>query len=154
MRDWAKRARLNRKKSIRLAGKYLDGLAYRFYERDVLDLKKRYTLTTFFEGLFDYVFPADFRMQQRDKFDTCRQDGRSVLDFLRKLQEIADTVGDIGDHDVVLAFWRRCQPYLRAELTKNGYDATTISVVTLESECIRYEKAKRIIDEDQSQDIT
>jgi len=67
---------------------------------------------------------------------------------LRKLQEIADTVGDIGDHDVVLAFWRRCQPYLHAKLTKNGYDATTISVVTLESECICYEKAKHIIDED------
>jgi len=148
LRDWAKRARLNRKKSIRLAGKYLDGRAYRFYERDVLDLKKRYTLTTFFKGLFDYVFPADFRMQQRDKFDACRQDGRSVLDFLRKLQEIADTVGDIGDRDVVLAFWRRCQPYLRAELTKNGYDATTISIITLESECVRYEKAKRVIDED------
>ena len=133
---------------VGLFKKYLDGRAYRFYERDVLDLKKRYTLTTFFESLFDYVFPADFRMQQRDIFDACRQDGRSVLDFLRKLQEIADTVGDISDRDVVLAFWRRCQPYLRAELTKNGYDATTISVITLESECVRYEKAKRVIDED------
>ncbi|KIM50061.1 hypothetical protein SCLCIDRAFT_1225499, partial [Scleroderma citrinum Foug A] len=91
LRDSAKRARLDRKKSIRLAGKYLEGRAYRFYERDVLDLKKRYTLTTFFEGLFDYVFPADFRMQQRDKFDACKQDGRSVLDFLRRLQEIAGT---------------------------------------------------------------
>ena len=74
LRDWAKHAQLNWKKSICLAEKYLDGRAYQFYERDVLDLKKRYTLTTFFEGLFDYVFPADFRMQQRNKFDTCRQD--------------------------------------------------------------------------------
>ncbi|KAI5980359.1 hypothetical protein EDD15DRAFT_2383678 [Pisolithus albus] len=150
LRDWVKRARLDRKKSIRVAGKYLDGRAYRFYERNVLDLKKKYSLTTFFEDLFDYVFPADFRMQQRDKFDACRQDGRSVLDFLRRLQEIADTVGDISDKDVVLAFWRRCQPYLRAELTRNGYDATTISIVTLESECVRYEKAKRVIDEDRN----
>ena len=148
LRDSAKRARLDQKKSIRLAGKYLEGRAYRFYERDVLDLKKRYTLTTFFEGLFDYVFPADFRMQQRDKFDACKQDGRSVLDFLRRLQEIADTVDDISDRNVVLAFWRRCQPYLRAELTRNRYDVTTISIITLESECVRYEKAKRMIDED------
>ncbi|KIO11091.1 hypothetical protein M404DRAFT_127775, partial [Pisolithus tinctorius Marx 270] len=142
LRDWVRHARLDRKKSIRIAGKYLSGRAYQFYERDILDLRKRYSLTEFFEALFDYIFPADFRMQQRDKFDACRQDHRSVLDFLRRLQEIADTVGDIGEHEVVLAFWRRCQPYLRAELTKNGYDATMISLVTLESECVRYEKAK------------
>lgn len=148
--DWAKRAHLDRKKSIRLAGKYLNGRAYRFYKRDVLDLKKKYTLTTaFFEGLFDYVFLADFRMQQRDKFNACRQDGRSVLDFLRKLQEIADTVGEpISDRNVILAFWRHYQPYLCAELTKNGYDATTISIITLESKCMHYEKAKHIINED------
>ena len=151
LRDWVRHARLSRKKSICLAGKYLSGQAYQFYERDILDLKKRYSLTEFFEALFDYVFPADFRMQQRDKFDACRQEHRSVLDFLRCLQEITDTVGDIGEHDVVLAFWRRCQPYLRAELTKNGYDATMISVITLESECVRYEKAKRVIDEERRQ---
>ncbi|KAI6137844.1 hypothetical protein BKA82DRAFT_4263180 [Pisolithus tinctorius] len=72
LRDWVRHAR-------------------QFYERDILDLRKRYSLTEFFEALFDYIFPADFRMQQRDKFDACRQDHRSVLDFLRRLQEIADT---------------------------------------------------------------
>ncbi|KAL4076906.1 hypothetical protein V8B97DRAFT_1856313, partial [Scleroderma yunnanense] len=104
--------------------------AYHFFERDVLDLKKKYT------ALFNYIFPADFRMQQHNKFDACRQDRQSVLDFLRKLQEIANTVGNIGDCNVVLAFWRHCQPYLCAELTKNRYDATTISIITLESECV------------------
>ena len=109
LHDWVKCAQLKQKKSICLAGKYLDGCAYRFYERNILDLKKRYTLTTFFEALLDYVFPADFRMQQRDKFDACHQGRWSILDFLRKLQEIADTVGDIHERDVVLAFWRHCQ---------------------------------------------
>ncbi|KIO01443.1 hypothetical protein M404DRAFT_28749, partial [Pisolithus tinctorius Marx 270] len=32
LRDWVKHARLDRKKSIRLAGKYLSGRAYQFYE--------------------------------------------------------------------------------------------------------------------------
>jgi hypothetical protein len=48
LRDWVKRGRLSRTKGIRLAGKYLDGRAYKFYERNVLDLKKRYSLTEFF----------------------------------------------------------------------------------------------------------
>lgn len=60
VRDWTKQARLSRAKSIRLAGKYLEGCAYRFYEHDMLELGKKYSLTQFFEGLFNYLFPADF----------------------------------------------------------------------------------------------
>ncbi|KAG1865052.1 hypothetical protein DFJ58DRAFT_655532 [Suillus subalutaceus] len=50
-----------------MIGKYLGGNTYRFYECDVLDLKKKYSLTDFFEQLFDYVFPTDFRMIQCQK---------------------------------------------------------------------------------------
>ncbi|KIJ08247.1 hypothetical protein PAXINDRAFT_89137, partial [Paxillus involutus ATCC 200175] len=121
---------------------YLDGRAYKFYEHNVLDLKKKYSLTEFFEALFDYIFPANFCMHQRDKLDSCRQDSWSVLDFMRRLQEIANTVGDITECDMVLAFWCWCQFYLCAELTRNGYDSTTVSLVILEAECLRYEKAQ------------
>jgi hypothetical protein len=64
VRDWKERARLTTNQSLRMIGKYLSGQAYRFYERDILDLQKGYSLTEFFEQLFDYVFPPDFRMQQ------------------------------------------------------------------------------------------
>src|SRR5437660_1815482 len=93
-------------------------------------------------------------MQQRDKFDACKQDNISILDFLGKLQELADTIGDITERETALAFWRHCHPYLHAELTRNGYDVTTISLITLESECVRYEKAQRVIDEDCEQRAT
>ena len=149
--NWVCWAWLSQKKAICVIGKYLDGRAYQFYERNVLDLRKQCSLTEFFEDLFDYIFLADFRIQQHDKVDTCKQDGWPVLDFLLRLQKIADTIGDVSERDVALVFWRHCQPYLRAELTRNGYDATAISVVTLESECLRYEKAHRIIQEDQNQ---
>jgi hypothetical protein len=62
VRDWVRQAQLSRKKGIRVAGKYLDGRAYRFYERNVLDLRKQYALTECFEDLFNHVFPANFRM--------------------------------------------------------------------------------------------
>ncbi|KAJ8584107.1 hypothetical protein M405DRAFT_845373 [Rhizopogon salebrosus TDB-379] len=39
--------------------------------------EKGYSLTEFFEQLFDYIFPPDFHMQQRPKkFLKCRQDGK------------------------------------------------------------------------------
>ncbi|KAG1839462.1 hypothetical protein DFJ58DRAFT_845706 [Suillus subalutaceus] len=66
--------------------KYLGGQPYRFFERDILDLKKGYSLTEFFEQLFDYIFPPDFRMLQCQKFLDCRQDGKfTVRDYLRRL---------------------------------------------------------------------
>ncbi|KAG2738352.1 hypothetical protein P692DRAFT_20758748, partial [Suillus brevipes Sb2] len=92
VRDWKDRAHLSTGQSLRMVGKYLGGQAYRFYERDILDLHKGYSLTEFFEQLFDYVFPPDFRMQQRQRFLECKQDPKhSVRDYLRRLRNIADT---------------------------------------------------------------
>ena len=54
------------------------------------------------------------------------QGNLSVIDFLRRLQDLADTVGDFDDSDVVLAFWRRCKPYLRAELTRAGHEPSEL----------------------------
>jgi len=103
-------------------------------------------MNEFFEKLFDYVFPVDFRMQQRDKFDECRQDFRTVLDFLRKLQEIADTIGDMTDRDIVLAFWRRSQSYLRVEMTKEHLDPTVMSLSMMEEAAVRHERAHKLAD--------
>jgi hypothetical protein len=66
-----------------MLGKYLGGQAYGFYERNILDLGKRYSLTKFFEQLFDYVFLPDFRMQQRQKFlECCQYAKHSVREYL------------------------------------------------------------------------
>ena len=44
VRDWMTRARLSMRQGIRMLGKYLAGPAYKFYERDVLDLQKKYSI--------------------------------------------------------------------------------------------------------------
>jgi hypothetical protein len=58
--DWKSRARLTTTQGLCMLGKHLGGPAYKFFERDVLDLRKKYSLTEFFEHLFDYIFPPDF----------------------------------------------------------------------------------------------
>lgn len=148
VRLWIEQGRLGDSEGVQTAGRFLAGRAYQFFERDVLALQKKYSLTEFFERLFNYVFPVDFRMQQRDKFDTCKQENRSVLDFLWKLQEIADMIGDMDDKDIILAFWRRSQPYLRVEMTKDGLDPTTMSLTVLEECAIRHERAHLLAGEE------
>ena len=141
VRDWIKDGCLGHRRGIRQSGKYLTGRAYKFFEQDILQKGIKYTLTDYFAALFDYIFPADFRMQQRDKFDVYYQGNLSVVDFLRRLQDLADTVGDLDDADVVLAFWRRCKPYLKAELTRAGYEPSELTSSELEVLATRIERA-------------
>jgi hypothetical protein len=142
VRDWIKDGRLGTRQGIRQSGKYLTGKAYKFFEQDILQKEKKYNLTEYFAALFDYIFPADFRMQQRDKFDVYYQGHLSAVDYLRRLQDLADTVGDLSDADIVLAFWRRCQPYIRSELTRDGYEPSELTVTELETLATRIERAE------------
>jgi hypothetical protein len=80
-------------------------------------------------------------MQQRDEFDSCCQEDLSAVDYLRQLQDLADTVGDLEDTDVVLAFWRRCQSYIRSELTCAEYEPSILTVNDLETLANRIERA-------------
>ncbi|KAF8872035.1 hypothetical protein CPB84DRAFT_1691745, partial [Gymnopilus junonius] len=82
VRFWVEQGCLKESKGINLAGKYLGRRAYRFFEHDVISKWKDFNLTEFFSELFDYVFPVDFCMQQHDKFDTCKQDNHTAIDFL------------------------------------------------------------------------
>lgn len=78
-------------------------------------------------------------MQQWDKFDACKQRNMSVLDYLHWLHEIADAIGDLGDKDIVLAFWQCCKAYLCFELSKEGFDPGHMSLAALKAAAIHYE---------------
>ncbi|KAJ7460474.1 hypothetical protein B0H11DRAFT_1923877 [Mycena galericulata] len=56
---------------------------------------------------------------------------RKVKDFMQHLQDLANTIGNISEQDLVLAFWRRCDSYLRVEFTRLGYEAEIISLKLL-----------------------
>ncbi|KAA1472921.1 hypothetical protein DENSPDRAFT_779094, partial [Dentipellis sp. KUC8613] len=109
-------------------GKYLSGRAYKWYDREILSAGREITLSDFFLELFDYVFPPDFRSEQRDAFDDCHQRGRSVRDFLQNLLDLANTIGDVSDREIVVAFWRRCDSYLKVDMTREGYSPETLSL--------------------------
>jgi hypothetical protein len=144
VRDWIKRGRLSTQQGIKLSGKYCGGKAYKFFERDILNARKKYTLAEYFEAMFDYLFPATFRMDQRDTFDACAQCDLSALDFLRQLQDIADTVGDLDDGDIILGFFRRCKSYLKVKLAEAGLEPGRITLTELEYLVVRLETAHLI----------
>ncbi|TFY69891.1 hypothetical protein EVG20_g2958 [Dentipellis fragilis] len=126
-------------------GKYLSGRAYKWYDREILSAGRDVTLSDFFLELFDYVFPPDFRSEQRDAFDDCHQRGRSVRDFLQNLLDLANTIGDVSDREIVVAFWRRCDAYLKVDMTREGYSPETLSLREIENIAIRLERTHRLV---------
>ncbi|KAJ7150634.1 hypothetical protein C8R46DRAFT_1198216 [Mycena filopes] len=150
VRNFGKLGLLSPRQLIRMAGKYLRGKAYKWYDREILNAKKKikWTLSRFFKELFDELFPADFRARQRDAFDACEQGNRKVKDFMQKLQDLANTIGNISDEDLVLAFWRRCESYLRVEFTRLGFEAESISLKQLMKIAEREERVHFLIEEE------
>lgn len=140
------------KQSLLIMGKYLGGRAYHWYDREIRGTRKSYTLAQFFTGLFDHVFPPDFRAQQRDLFDVCDQRKRTVRDYLQNLRDLANTVGNLTDQDIVLGFWRRSDSYLRIEFTKAGYDAETLTLAMLEDLAVKYERVHILAEKEAQRD--
>jgi hypothetical protein len=147
-RLYLKYSGLNHSQSLDIISKYLGKRAYKYYDQEVLSKRTKLTLGQFFAGLFDYIFPPDFRAQQCDRFDKCSQRGRTVRDFLQRLRDLANTIGDLEEKDIVLAFWRWCESYLRVELTRDGYSADSISLDALEELSIQIERMQNLLEKE------
>ncbi|KAI0039665.1 hypothetical protein FA95DRAFT_1464117, partial [Auriscalpium vulgare] len=87
--------------------------AYTFYSRDVARKPSRWTLSRFFTALFDHCFPTNFRTIQRERYLAFRQMGHPVRDYLRELEDLADSVGRVSRRDFVVRFWQGADQYLR-----------------------------------------
>ncbi|KAJ7743410.1 hypothetical protein B0H16DRAFT_1561702 [Mycena metata] len=72
---------------------------------------------------------------------------------MQNLQDLANTVGNIADADIVLAFWRRCDSYLRVEFTKLGFEAETISLDRPMEIAEREERVHFLIEEERKKAV-
>ena len=65
-------------------------------------------------------------MDQCDEFDACWPLELYALYFLWKLQDIANTVGNLKEDDIILGFWHYCEPYIKAKLAETGFDPVKV----------------------------
>ncbi|KZP02778.1 hypothetical protein FIBSPDRAFT_770033, partial [Athelia psychrophila] len=106
VRDYAKAAFMTAEQAVTMAGARCSGDAYRFFETEVRRGKKKFGLTEFLKGMFDYIFPANFRTSQRILFESqAQRRGQKSVDFIRRLQTIARSAGDVTEREVVRHFW-------------------------------------------------
>ena len=93
------------KKQPFILSHYLTGKVYEFYVRKVLRDPYRWHLPEFFQELFNYCFPVDFRITQRQKLQHCYQNNQKVKDYVYKLDELWTMIGEMDEHTQVHKLW-------------------------------------------------
>ena len=112
---------LTRPQAFRLISRYLQGQALDFYQGEVEFDENNWTLSEFFEGLFNFCFDPDFRMLKSMEWMSLKQGGMSVQDYAIKPNRVADCFGGMEERMPVLKFWVGLNRKLQGELWMHGY---------------------------------
>ncbi|KAJ3973042.1 hypothetical protein EV361DRAFT_797024, partial [Lentinula raphanica] len=65
-------------REVNIVSNFLEGQAYTFYHSLCGDNPEEWTLYKFFVAMYNYIFPVNYRMEQRRRLLTLSQKGRKV----------------------------------------------------------------------------
>ena len=111
--------KVRRCRKVFLLSYYLSGKAYDFYTQKVAINEEQWTVSQFYNELFDYCFPVDYRMQLRKTLSRCHQNDKSVAEYTHELQDLFNMIGNISEQDQVIKFWNGARPAIQKELWRN-----------------------------------
>ena len=106
---------------------YLTDKAYDFYTQKVANDEANWTLGNFYDELFKYCFPVDYRMQLRRTLTQCHQNEKTVAEYTHELNELFNMIGDVPERDQVLKFWDGSRPVIQKGLWRDNLNPETSS---------------------------
>ena len=115
------------RRRVFLLSYYLTGKAYDFYTQRVSSNEEEWTLRQFYDELFNFCFPIDYRMQLRKSLTRCHQNDKSVTEYTHELQELFNMIGDVPERDKVLKFWNGSRPVIQKGLWRDNLNPETSS---------------------------
>ncbi|KIK22800.1 hypothetical protein PISMIDRAFT_11368 [Pisolithus microcarpus 441] len=84
---------------------HLTDKAREFYVRKVSGNPYKWQLSDFFTELFNYCFPIDFHLWQREKLQSCYQNSKTVKEYLYELNELWNMIGETDEGNKAYKFW-------------------------------------------------
>jgi hypothetical protein len=84
--------RVRGRRKVFILSYYLTGKAYDFYTQKVAINEEKWTVPQFYEELFNYCFPVDYRMQLRKTLARCHQNDKSVSEYTHELQDLFNMI--------------------------------------------------------------
>ena len=135
---YLKDGKVRGRRRVFLLSYYLSGKAYDFYTQRVASNEEEWSLRDFYNELFNYCFPVDYRMQIRRTLARCHQNERSVSEYTHELHELFNMIGDISERDQVLKFWNGARTGIQKELWRNNLnpEISSWNQVTAQAEII------------------
>jgi hypothetical protein len=100
----------------------LKGKAYDFFTQKVAMTVYEWSLKQFFEELFNYCFPINYRMKQRERLRKCYQNSKTVSEFIYEIEEIINMIGLIDEQEKVIRLWEGLWPVIKKGLWRDGYN--------------------------------
>ena len=76
------------RRRIFLLSHYFTDKAYDFYMQKLANNEAQQSLSQFYNELFNYCFPVDYRMQVRKSLARCHQNDKSVAEYTHELIEL------------------------------------------------------------------
>ncbi|KAF7314958.1 CCHC-type domain-containing protein [Mycena indigotica] len=149
---WCSDSYIRPKMRAHHAGRFLEGPAREWYQREVGKKAKKWSLRRLFQGMFDTFFPVDFYTQQRERFREFKQRGLPIKEYNRKLEAIANSIGGIRKQDYVRQFWRGADLMMRTNWAYDGYTQETAKLKQLIKTGINYQMSKKIGDQEKKTD--
>ncbi len=116
-----------RRRRIFLLSYYLTNKGYDFYTQKVANDEANWTLSQFYDELFNYCFPVDYRMQLRKTLARTHQNEKSVAEYTHELNELFNMIGDISERDQVLKFWNGSRSIIQKGLWRDNLNPETSS---------------------------
>jgi hypothetical protein len=107
---------------------HLKGKAYDFYTQEIVT-KGAYSwsLEDFFNAMFNYCFPIDYRERQQERLWKAFQNGRSVSEYSYEIEEICNMIRLIDEHEKVSTFWHSLRQLIQRALWRDHYNPETSS---------------------------
>ena len=106
------------------------------------------SLKEFYQDLFEYCFPLNYRCKLRERFAALSQMGHAVRDFKREIERLGAWLSDVTDKDMAIQFWKGIHPYLRVELAGEDLNHENSSLDTLVKYATRFENRENLRQEE------
>jgi hypothetical protein len=133
-------------RKIFLLSYYLTDKAYDFYTQKVANDEANWSLSQFYDGLFNYCFPVDFRMQLRRTLARCYQNEKSVAEYVHELSKLFNMIGDVPERDQVLKFWNGSRSIIQKGLWRDNLNPEISSWVSVVAQAEIIEISENVAD--------
>jgi len=114
--------KVKRNRRVFVLSYYLKGKAYDFYTQKISMNNEEWNLKEFFQAMFDYCFPVNYRTEQRDKLKRTYQNNKTVVAFVYELEELYNMIGSTAERDKVLKLWYGLRTSIQQALWRDGFN--------------------------------